>query len=330
MASWGVLGAGSWGTALALVLARNGHEVRLWGHEPAHVQALGAARENARHLPGVAFPATLEPTADLASAVAVDQILIAVPSHGFRELLLALAPLLPSGARLCWATKGLDARSGGLLHQVAHELVANLAAVGVISGPSFAREVAAGLPTAVTAASEDESYAGLVAEAFHNENFRVYSSHDIVGVELGGSVKNVLAIATGVADGMGLGANARAALITRGLTEIMRLGEALRADARTLMGLAGMGDLILTCTDDQSRNRRMGLALGRGGSIETARAEIKQTVEGLRTAVEVQQLAARLGVEMPICEQVYRLVQGEVDAREAARALMHRTQKPEF
>ena len=329
MATWAVFGAGSWGTALALVLARNGHSVRLWGHNAEHVARLREARENARFLPGVALPAKIEPVAELDAACEADEWLVVVPSHGFRDLLAQLAQRLGSRRHLAWATKGLDAASGGLLHNVAAEIVPGIVS-GVISGPSFAREVGAGLPTAVTAASADAEYAQTLAAAFHSEQFRVYTSPDIAGVELGGSVKNVMAIATGVSDGLGLGANARAALVTRGLAEILRLGEALQVDARTLMGLSGMGDLILTCTDDQSRNRRMGLALGRGKTIAEAQAEIGQTVEGLRTAGEVHLLARSLGVEMPICEQVYCLLQGDVDARDSAQALMLRSQKPEF
>lgn len=330
-ASWGVLGAGSWGTALALVLARNGHRVRLWDYNQAHVANLLADGENRHYLPGVPLGPNIEPMTELAPAVAgVDHTLIVVPSHAFRSMLAQLRPIWPQGRGLVWATKGLDAASGGLLHQVAASELPAAGALAVLSGPSFAREVAAGLPTAVTVASTDADFATSVAQAFHSDSFRVYTSPDITGVELGGSVKNVLAIATGVADGLGFGANARAALITRGLAEIMRLGVALNADPKTLMGLAGVGDLILTCTDDQSRNRRMGLALGRGLSIEQAQAEIGQTVEGVRTAAEVYQLAQRLQVEMPLCEQVYRLLRGELSAAEAVGVLMGRSQKPEF
>lgn len=331
MADWAVLGAGSWGTALALVLARNGQRVRLWDHDPARVQTLAATRENARYLPGVRLPPQIEPVAQLDAAVADDaRLLLVVPSHAFRSLLLRLVPLVQDGRPLSWATKGLDAASGGLLHHVVGELLPQAGSLAVLSGPSFAREVAAGLPTAVTVASTDADHAADVARSFHSDYFRVYTSSDIVGVELGGSVKNVLAIATGVADGLGFGANARAALITRGLAELSRLGGALQADPMTLMGLTGVGDLILTCTDDQSRNRRMGLALGRGLSIEAAQREIGQTVEGIRTAAEVHALARRLGVEMPLCSQVCRLLAGEVSAREAVQQLMDRSQKPEF
>ena len=325
-----VLGAGSWGTTLALVLARNGHRVRLWGHDPGHVQALVAARENRRHLPGAAFPDTLLPTAELAVAMeGVGDCVVVVPSHAFEAQVAALAPLLPANGRVLWATKGLDAASGGLLHGLVERHLPGRA-MAVLSGPSFAGEVAEGLPTAVTIASRDRHFATDMAEAFHGGGFRPYTSNDLVGVELGGAVKNVLAVATGIADGLGLGANTRAGLITRGLAELLRLGVALGADRQTFMGLSGVGDMILSCTDDQSRNRRFGLALGGGSSIDRALAEIGQTVEGLRTASEVHTLAGRLRVEMPICEQVYQVVVNQRPPQTALRALMARTRKSEF
>jgi glycerol-3-phosphate dehydrogenase (NAD(P)+) len=331
MASWTVLGAGAWGTALALVLGRNGSEVLLWGHDAARVQALRRDRENRRHLPGVTLPASVEPTSDLAQALGEGrQVLVAVPSHAFRGMLEQLRPLYAPGRPLVWATKGLDAASGGLLHQVVAEVLPAAGSPAVLSGPSFAAEVARGMPTAVVVASPHEQFAAEVAQAFHDESFRVYTSRDIVGVELGGSVKNVLAIATGISDGLGLGANARAALITRGLAELVRLGAALQADPMTLMGLSGVGDLILTCTDDQSRNRRLGLALGRGRSPAEAQQEIGQTVEGVRTATEVFALAGQVGVEAPLCLQVQRILSGELSAHDAMRELMRRAQKAEF
>ena len=325
-----VLGAGSWGTALAVVLARNGIATTLWAHRPVHADDLARDGENRRYLPGVALPAGLSVTDDLEATLAgADDVLVSVPSHAFSDTLARCAPALNPRSRIAWATKGLDAASGGLLHQVAEALTPGRS-LAVLSGPTFAGEVAAGLPTAVTVAATDAAFAADLAAAFHNEAFRVYTSTDVVGVELGGAVKNVLAIATGVADGMGLGANARAGLITRGLAEISRLGANLGAEPRTFTGLAGMGDLILTCTDNQSRNRRMGLALGAGKDIATAQAEIGQTVEGLRTAKEVHWLAARQGVEMPICEQVHRLIRGEITPKEATTNLMARAPKSEF
>ncbi|SEP00762.1 NAD(P)H-dependent glycerol-3-phosphate dehydrogenase [Aquisalimonas asiatica] len=325
-----VLGAGSWGTALALVLAHNGVPVRLWGHDPAHMAALAEARCNVRHLPDAPFPETLTPTDSLASAVdGAGDLLLVVPSHGFRSLVETLAPSLGDRVRIAWATKGLEAESGGLLHQVVEAQLPGRP-TAVLSGPSFAREVAAGLPTAVTIASRDNAFAADLAAAFHGEQFRPYTSHDIIGVELGGAVKNVLAVATGIADGLGLGANTRAGLITRGLAEVVRLGEAMGAESRTFMGLSGVGDLILTSTDDQSRNRRLGLALGRGQSVADAVAEIGQTVESVRTAAEVHALAEAQGVEMPICEQVHAVVNHQRPAREALEQLMARARKSEF
>lgn len=329
-ASFAVLGAGSWGTALALVLARNGNDVSLWGHHAEHVAQMARQGENARYLPGISFPGSLRPEADLGRAiVGVDDVLVVVPSHGFRSLLQNLQPLLCPDQRLSWATKGLDAASGQLLHEVAGEVLPDRS-LAVLSGPSFAAEVARSLPTAVTVAATDERFAGDLAAAFHNDTFRVYTSTDIVGVELGGAVKNVLAVGAGVSDGLGFGANARAGLITRGLAELVRLGHALHADPQTIMGLAGVGDLILTCTDNQSRNRRFGLMLGEGKTVDEAVAAIGQTVEGSRTAREVYRLAQRIGVEMPICEQVYRLIEGEISAEQSVRNLMGREPKAEF
>ncbi len=325
-----VLGAGSWGTALALVLARNGLRVRLWGHDPAEVQRLRQDGENRQFLPGFPFPDGLTVTDSLAEAVAgMHDLLVVVPSHGFHDTMRALKPLIQADTRILWATKGLEARSGGLLHTVVEQELPGHA-MGVLSGPSFAREVAQALPTAVTIASSDDHFAGDMAEAFHNASFRPYTSRDIVGVQLGGAVKNVLAVATGIADGLGLGANTRAGLITRGLAEIVRLGNALGAEQRTFMGLSGVGDLILTCTDDQSRNRRFGLALGRGQARDAAIREIGQVVEGVRTAEEVHALARQQGVEMPICEQVYAVVSQNVDPKDALGQLMARSRKDEF
>ena len=324
-----VLGAGSWGTALALVLARNGHDVRLWAHTGAHADALSRDRENRRYLPGFPFPESLGATADLEAALrGVRDVLIVTPSHVFGELLSKLAPLLSARGRLIWGTKGLDAASGGLLHSLVENRLPGHP-MAVISGPSFAAEVARGLPTAVTIASADSQFAADMARCFHNDVFRPYTTDDLIGVELGGAVKNVLAVATGIADGLGLGANTRAGLITRGLAEIVRLGNALGARPETFMGLSGMGDLILTCTDDQSRNRRFGLALGRGASIEQALAEIGQTVEGVRTAREVHSLAQALNVEMPLCAQVYAVLAQSKSPGDAVRELMTRTLKDE-
>jgi glycerol-3-phosphate dehydrogenase (NAD(P)+) len=326
-----VLGAGSWGTALAIQLCRDGRPAVLWGHDPAHMARIAAEGRNARYLPDIGLPASLRLEADLGRALAAARdILVVVPSHAFRSVLEAVKPHLRSDARLLWATKGLESGSGKLLHQVVADVLGEAVPTAVVSGPTFAREVARGLPTAVTVASADPAFAADVAQRLHSEVFRAYTSEDLIGVEVGGAVKNVLAIAAGIADGLGFGANARTALITRGLAEIMRLGTALGGRAETFMGLAGLGDLVLTCTDDQSRNRRLGLALGRGERLEQALAEIDQVVEGVQTAREVYELAKSIGVEMPITEQVYGVLYEDRTPREAVHALLHRDQKPEL
>jgi len=330
VAEYAVLGAGSWGTALALVLARNGHAVRLWGHNPTSVQVMAERRYNPRHLSDCHLPATIRPTADQPAAVAgADTVLIAVPSHAFATTVQALAPLIGAGTPVMWATKGLDHASGGLLHDVAAAALPDQP-LAALSGPSFAGEVAAGLPTAVVLAGSDRAVTERLCADFHDPRFRVYRSDDRIGVGLGGAVKNILAIGTGIADGLGFGANARSGLVTRGLAEVRRLGAVLGADDRTLTGLAGLGDLMLTCTDDQSRNRRMGLALGQGESIEAATARIGEVVEGVRTATEVGEMARALGVELPICSAVEAVVNGHCAPVDAAGRLMERRRGPEF
>jgi glycerol-3-phosphate dehydrogenase (NAD(P)+) len=325
-----VLGAGSWGTALAMQLARNGVETRLWGRDAAHLLAMADERCNTRYLPGVPFPDRLIPSAELSGSLAdSDHILLAVPSHAFRSTLKQIAPSLKAGTRLAWATKGLEPGSRRLLHQIIAEELGEGQACAVISGPTFAKEVAKGLPTAVTVASNDETVAAFFASCLHGGAFRAYTASDVTGVELGGACKNVLAIAAGIADGLGFGANTRAALITRGLAEMMRLGVQLGGHPETFMGLAGLGDLVLTCTDDQSRNRRVGLALGRGKSLEAAIESIGQAVEGVKSAPEVYRLAQEHGVEMPITEQVYRVLYEGEAARDAVAALLQREQKAE-
>ncbi|MEE4376383.1 MAG: NAD(P)H-dependent glycerol-3-phosphate dehydrogenase [Candidatus Competibacteraceae bacterium] len=325
-----VTGAGSWGTALALLLARRRYPVRLWGHNPAHLARLRQERENRRHLPGINFPPHITVPTTLAATVADTQwVFVAVPSHAYAETLLQLHPLLAPHTGIAWATKGLEHGSGRFLHVVTANILGPDYPAVVISGPSFAGEVAKGLPTAVTVAASIPDHAQRVAGFLHGPDLRAYSSTDVVGVELGGAVKNVLAIAAGVSDGLGFGANARAALITRGLAEMMRLGEAVGAQPVTLMGLAGVGDLILTCTDDQSRNRRFGLALGRGQSAAAAQADIGQVVEGIATARTIIQLARQHGVDMPITEQVERVLRQEQNPRQAVEMLLARDPKPE-
>ena len=325
-----VLGAGSWGTALAILIARNGSRALLWGRDPEAMARMGHERCNARYLPDITLPERVEPTADLDRAMAqARDLLIVVPSAGFRALLRALAPRLDEETRLAWATKGLESQTGRLLHEVLVEELGPGRAHAVISGPSFAGEVARGMPTAVTIASRYPDLAAGLAERLHGDSFRTYTSDDVVGVELGGALKNVLAIATGISDGLGFGANARAALITRGLAELMRFGEAAGARRDTLMGLSGLGDLVLTCTDDQSRNRRLGLALGRGRSLSEAVAEIGQVVEGAETARVVTQAAQKLHVEMPISAEVDKVLYAGQTPRAAVADLLARDPKPE-
>lgn len=325
-----VLGAGSWGTALALYLSRLGQEVRLWTIEPEHVLEMEKDHENRRYMPGHHFPDTLHPTGDLAAAVKdADAVLIAVPSVGFRNIISLLKPLLNSSARVISVTKGLDLETGQLLHDVAQELLGTNHPYAVLSGPSFAREVSAGLPTAVVIATQDEKFSKDLLERFNSQIFRIYISTDLIGVEVGGVVKNVIAIATGISDGMGFGTNARCALITRGLAEITRLGLALGGHQETFTGLAGLGDLVLTCTDDQSRNRRFGIALGKGKKPNDAEREIGQVVEGKRNAELVVQLAKKHHVEMPISEAVWDVIKGELTPMDAMKQLLSREPKPE-
>lgn len=324
-----VLGAGSWGTALAILLARNGHAVRLWGNEPPVMAELARTRRNVRYLPDAVFPEGLAIHDDLDAALAGADVLVVVPSHAFRSVLTTLAPKLAPGTPLAWATKGLEMASGKLLHQVAEEVLPASIPTAVISGPTFAREVAAGLPTAATVAGSDPGVAEHFAALLRGPTFRAYTSTDRIGLELGGALKNVLAIAAGISDGLGFGANSRAALITRGLAEMIRLGEALGGHRETFMGLAGVGDLVLTCTDDQSRNRRMGLALGRGQSREDAHKAIDQVVEGVDTAREIHKLGKQYGVELPISEQVYRVIYEGLDPHAAVHALLSREPKAE-
>ncbi len=330
MSAVAVIGAGSWGTALALHLARSGHAVRLWGHDPEHIGRLIAQRCNQRYLPDVEFPPSLQPLAELDNALEQSSsVLVVVPSQAFAATLSRLRPLLSAHQGLAWATKGLEPGSGRLLHAVAAEQLGPERPLAVISGPSFAREVALGLPTAVTVAGRPDDFVEQLAHLLHEGAMRAYTSRDLIGVELGGAVKNVLAIATGIADGLGCGANARAAVITRGLAEMMRLGEALGGQRETFMGLTGVGDLVLTCTDDQSRNRRFGLAIGGGQSAEQAHARIGQVVEGCHAVVEIMRLANRLRLELPICAQVEAVLHRGLDPRQAVENLLNRPLRAE-
>lgn len=326
-----VIGAGSWGTALALQFARAGSNVRLTGVvELELLEAMVTDRENKRYLPDAEFPDNLSAYPDVEAALdGVRDILVAVPSHGLRATLTRISPHLRPDSRICWATKGFELHTGKLPHQVAAEVLGDDRSMAVLSGPTFAKEVGVGLPTAMTIASNDEEFGQSLARAISGSNFRAYTSDDLVGVEVGGAIKNVLAIGAGMSDGLGFGANARVALITRGLVELTRLGVALGAKRETLMGLAGMGDLVLTCTDNLSRNRRMGLALASGKTVDEAKEEIQQVVEGVMAAEAVKEVADELGIEMPICHQVYRILYEGASPRDAVGALMNRQLKSE-
>ncbi len=325
-----VLGAGSWGTALATQLARRNQAVTLWGRNAADLHDITTVRQNRRYLPGIELPDGVRTDGDLPRVVASHpELLVCVPSHAFRSTLVAIRPHLAAGTRVAWATKGFEHATGRLPHEVAAEELGDGVPVAVLSGPTFAREVAAGLPTAMTVASGDPAYASALATRLSDQAFRAYTSDDMIGVEVGGAVKNVLAIGAGISDGLGFGANTRIALITRGLVEMTRLGVALGARATTFMGLSGMGDLVLTCTDDQSRNRRFGLAIARGASAADAARVIGQVVEGRFAASAVRAVAGRLGLEMPICEQVYRVLEEGLAPQAAVLALMARALKPE-
>jgi glycerol-3-phosphate dehydrogenase (NAD(P)+) len=323
--SFAVLGAGSWGSALSMLLAGNGHAVELWDRDSDLLESMRVHRENRRYLPGVPLPAGIVLSRDPASALAAADVpFLVVPSGGFREVLKTYADTIRRKGRLVWATKGLEEETQSLLHAIAAEILGESVALAVVSGPNFAVEVAQKMPTATTIASDNERFAEEVAQCLYNEWFRPYTSSDLIGVQLGGALKNVIAIASGIADGLGFGANTRAALLTRGLAEITRLTVRMGGKLETLSGLAGVGDLILTCTDNKSRNRRLGLILATGKPLPEALAEIGQAVEGVKTAHAGHRLARKVGVEMPIIEQVYRVLFEGVSARQAVKALLAR------
>ena len=326
-----VLGAGSYGTALAMCLARNSVDTHLWGRNSEILKTMADARENTRYLPGYPFPESLYLNTEIAAVMAhSNDILVVVPSHAFADCLTQIAPYLTAQHRVVWATKGLEPETGRLLQNVAAEIIGPARPMGILSGPTFAKEMAAGLPTAISLAATDPQFAQDIAAKLHcAKSFRVYLNPDFTGVQLGGAVKNVIAIGAGLADGLGFGANARTALITRGLAEMTRLGTAVGASPETFMGMAGLGDLVLTCTDNQSRNRRFGLALGAGKAVEAAIAEIGQVVEGHRNTQEVFALAQQYQVEMPITEQIYAVLYENKNAKEAALALLGREQTSE-
>ena len=328
MAEIGVLGAGAWGTALAATLAPR-HGVRLWARDPAQARAIAAARRNQRYLPEIELPATLRVAGGLREALeGAELLLAATPVAGLRDLAQRLAAGGGS-APLVWLCKGFEQGSGLLPHQIVEQALGAQARCGALSGPSFALEVARGLPCALTLAARDTGFARNAAALLHGGRLRVYFSSDLVGVEIGGAVKNVMAIAVGISDGLGLGQNARAALITRGLAEISRLGVAFGGAAETLMGLAGAGDLILTATGDLSRNRRVGLELARGRTLAEILADLGHVAEGVRSAAEVAKLAARLGVDMPVNAAVCAVLEGRVTPQQAVELLLSRDPKEE-
>ncbi|MCL4471507.1 MAG: NAD(P)-dependent glycerol-3-phosphate dehydrogenase [Gammaproteobacteria bacterium] len=323
-----VLGAGAWGTALAISLAAQ-HDVRLWTRNPAQLAEMSKDRSNLRYLPGFDFPETLRIALMLEDALdQADLALIVVPTAGLRQVARQMAEL-GANVPLLWACKGFEAGTARLPHQVVAEELGGKLRCGVLSGPSFAQEVAKGLPTALTLASHDESFAHATALQLHSPRLRVYSSTDVVGVEIGAAVKNVMAIAAGISDGMGYGYNARAALITRGLAEISRLGTAMGGRPETFMGLAGAGDLILTCTGDLSRNRTVGLRLARGQKLETILAELGHVAEGVHTAGEVLHLAESMNVDMPITRAVCQVLFEGVPPGRAVEELLNREPKAE-
>ncbi|NOI58405.1 NAD(P)H-dependent glycerol-3-phosphate dehydrogenase [Vibrio coralliilyticus] len=326
-----VLGAGSYGTSLAISLARNGANVVIWGHDPEHMARLQSDRANHEFLPGIDFPQSLIVESDLEKAVQASRdLLVVVPSHVFGIVLNNIKPHLRADSRICWATKGLEPETGRLLKDVAVEALGEGYSLAVLSGPTFAKELAMGMPTAISVASPDECFVSELQGKIHcSKTFRVYANSDFTGMQLGGAVKNVIAIGAGMSDGIGFGANARTALITRGLAEMTRLGAALGAQPETFMGMAGLGDLVLTCTDNQSRNRRFGLALGQGKDVDTAQDEIGQVVEGYRNTKEVWLLSQRMGVEMPIVDQIYQVLYQGKDAHMAAKDLLARDKKSE-
>ena len=324
-----VAGAGSWGTALAIVLSQNRHRVILWDKITTHINQIKKDRINRKYLPGIKLDKLITAESDFHIALEQsEEIVIVVPSHGLREVLSQL-PQEDSHNKICIASKGLEVGTQKFAHQIFDECRGNEPKPAFLSGPSFAKEVAEGLPTAVTISSSDLDIANHFAGLFHNEKFRVYTHNDVIGAEVGGAIKNVMAIAAGIADGLGFGANTRAALITRGLTEIIRLGEALGAQRETFMGLAGLGDLVLTCTDDLSRNRRLGLALASGKTVAQASEAIGQEIEGIQTSREIVKLAERLHIEMPISTEVYNVISGLSTPEQAVKMLLSRDQKAE-
>jgi glycerol-3-phosphate dehydrogenase (NAD(P)+) len=325
-----VLGSGSWGTALAVHLARTGHDVRLWARDPALAAAMAAQRENSAYLPGIELPSALTPASELAPALAgAAFVVMAVPSHGVRDVSRAAATLMPRGCTVVSAVKGLEAGSLLRMSQVLRGELPDIGHIVVLSGPSFALEVARELPTAVVAAGESAAVVESVMSHFRSPALRLYGSADVTGVELGGSLKNIIAIAAGVVEGLGLGHNALAALMTRGLAELSRLAVACGAQRETLAGLAGLGDLVLTCTGDLSRNRKVGIELAHGRSLTDILARTRMVAEGVRTTDAALALSAKHGIELPIAREMSDVLAGRTDPQTAIRHLMGRKQKLE-
>ena len=321
-----ILGAGAWGTALAIHLTPR-HQVALWSRNPDQVERMDQERENRRYLPGCSLPPALKLESDLSSVwPAADLLIVAVPAAAFRSILQTVAA---QAKPLIWVCKGLEPGTGKWLDQVAEETLPRMLPRGVLSGPSFAQEVAAGLPAALTLASRDRDFALQIASELHGGSLRIYTSADVIGVEVGGALKNVMAIAAGISDGLGFGNNARAALITRAAAEMARLGAALGGHAETIMGLTGMGDLILTCTGELSRNRQVGLKLAQGKPLNEILRELGHVAEGVNTAREAMRLADRLGVDMPITGAVRHILFDGLPARQAVEGLLSRSQKSE-
>ena len=325
-----VIGAGAWGTALAVHLARGGNRVRLWDIDRRHLRDLVRDRENKRYLPGIPLPGAVQPVQDVeAAAGGADCVVLVTPSSALRATFRRLRPLLREGVRLCCASKGMEVKSGLLTHEVAERELGTGFPLAALSGPTFAAEVAAGRPAAITVASRNPELARWLAKRVNSGALRAYVSGDLIGVEVGGATKNVIAIAAGLSDGLGYGANARAALLCRGLAEIVRLGVALGAQPATFMGLAGLGDLALTCSDDQSRNRRLGLAVARGTPVKEAIAELGQVAEGFYAAEAVHHLSARLDLDLPISAQVYQVLHRGRDPDQVLGALLSRPLRTE-
>lgn len=320
-----VIGAGSYGTALAVAVSSKGLKVILWDRVPEIAALMQERRVNAQFLDGITLPPTLEVTADLQRAVESSQvILLVIPSHAFKEVLTEIVPWLGPEHCVAWAAKGLDFATGSLLSEIAQQTVPFQIPLAALSGPTFARELASGMPTAISVAGTSGEFTASLCKLMHTPTFRIYESSDLIGLQLGGAVKNVIAIGAGLSDGLGYGANARTALITRGLAEMVRLGVAKGASERSFMGLSGLGDLILTCTDDKSRNRRFGRMLGQGIAPEEALRSIGQVVEGYKMTVVVRRLAQQYGVQMPICCELYEVLYNGKNGRAAARTLLSR------